>query len=66
MNQEANIDGIKKRLKKEYAKYDEIMKSMPDFMKGPERNQRIAVAHAQRGRIEGLELAMHIIISEAA
>ena len=64
--QQKMTDYIRNQIDREYFKLEEIMKAMPDYMTALERNQRIAVAHAQRGKIQGLELALSIIEQEKA
>jgi nitrate reductase assembly molybdenum cofactor insertion protein NarJ len=61
MNNELSIAALKDRLQEEYAKYDHIMKSMPEAMDAIEHKQQIAKAHHQRGVLDGLERAVNIL-----
>ena len=58
---ELNIDGLKSRLQDEYLRYDEIMQAMPKAMDAMEHKRQIAKAHAQRGKLDGLEMALNIL-----
>ena len=57
--------GIRTRLNAEYAKYEGLMKSVGEAEEGFERNQRIAVARTQEGKLQGLELALSIMEERA-
>jgi hypothetical protein len=62
---ELNIDGLRGRLQDEYLRYDEIMQAMPKAMDSMEHKRAIAKADCQRGRLEGLELALNILEGRA-